>query len=87
MVMTQHVATQVGPFNIRVNCISPETILTDSKRGRIPQAQQTTLAEVHPLRRLGTVEDVAEAALYLAQPPVFLDAFGAAKVIRLERTH
>ena len=24
------------------------------------------LAEAHPLRRLGTVEDVAQAALYLA---------------------
>ena len=28
IIMTQHLATQVGPFNIRVNCITPETILT-----------------------------------------------------------
>lgn len=49
MVMTQHLATQVGPFNIRVNCISPETILTESNRGRIPQAQQATLAKAHSL--------------------------------------
>ena len=64
--MTQHLATQVGPFNIRVNCITPETILTENNRERIPEAQQTTLAEAHPLRRLGMVEDVAQAALYLA---------------------
>jgi 3-oxoacyl-[acyl-carrier protein] reductase len=66
IMMTQHLATQVGPFNIRVNCITPETILTENNRERIPEAQQATLAELHPLRRLGTVEDVAQAALYLA---------------------
>jgi 3-oxoacyl-[acyl-carrier protein] reductase len=66
IMMTQHLATQVGPFNIRVNCITPETILTENNRERIPEAQQATLAEAHPLRRLGTVEDVAQAALYLA---------------------
>jgi 3-oxoacyl-[acyl-carrier protein] reductase len=66
IIMTQHLAAQVGPFNIRVNCIAPETILTENNRGLIPQAQQATLAEAHPLRRLGTVEDVAQASLYLA---------------------
>jgi 3-oxoacyl-[acyl-carrier protein] reductase len=65
MMMTQHLATQVGPFNIRVNCISPETILTENNRRRIPEAQQVALAASHPLQRLGTVEDVAQAALYL----------------------
>ncbi len=64
--MTKHLATQVGPFNIRVNCIAPETILTEKNRERIPEAQKSTLAETNPLRRLGTVEDVAQAAIYLA---------------------
>jgi 3-oxoacyl-[acyl-carrier protein] reductase len=66
IMMTQHLAAQAGPFNIRVNCIAPETILTENNRERIPEALQATLAEAHPLRRLGTVEDVAQAALYLA---------------------
>jgi 3-oxoacyl-[acyl-carrier protein] reductase len=66
IMMTQHLATQVGPFNIRVNCITPETILTENNQERISEAQKTALAEAHPLRRLGTVEDVAQAALYLA---------------------
>jgi len=66
IIMTQHLATQVGTFNIRVNCISPETVLTEKNRERIPESQQVILAEAHPLRRLGTVEDVAQAALYLA---------------------
>jgi NAD(P)-dependent dehydrogenase (short-subunit alcohol dehydrogenase family) len=48
------------------NCITPETILTENNRERIPEAQHAMLAEAHPLRRLGTVEDVAQAVLYLA---------------------
>jgi len=66
IMMTQHLAAQVGPYNIRVNCIAPETILTENNRVRIPLDQQATLAESHPLKRLGTVEDIAHAALYLA---------------------
>jgi len=49
-----------------VNCISPETILTEQNRRRIPEAQQKSLAEMHPIRGLDTPEDVARAALYLA---------------------
>jgi 3-oxoacyl-[acyl-carrier protein] reductase len=64
--VTQHLAAQVGPFGIRVNCIAPETILTDRNRERIPEAQKASLAEIHPLKRLGTPEDVARAALFLA---------------------
>lgn len=28
-ILTQHLAAQVGPYGIRVNCIAPETILTE----------------------------------------------------------
>jgi 3-oxoacyl-[acyl-carrier protein] reductase len=64
--MTQDVATQVGPFNIRANCIAPETILTENNLRRIPEAMRTQLAQAHPIQRLGTPDDVAEAALFLA---------------------
>jgi 3-oxoacyl-[acyl-carrier protein] reductase len=64
--MTQDVAAQVGPSGIRANCIAPETILTARNRERIPDAQQLAMAESHPLRRLGTPEDVAMAAAFLA---------------------
>jgi 3-oxoacyl-[acyl-carrier protein] reductase len=65
-IMTQHVAAQAGPFNIRVNCIAPETILTERNEQRIPEAQKAKLIESHPIRRLGTPDDVARAALFLA---------------------
>jgi len=64
--LTQDVALQAGPFGIRANCIAPETILTEDNRSRIPPDVQVRLAEAHALRRLGTPEDVARTALFLA---------------------
>lgn len=64
--LTQDAAAQAGPFGIRVNCIAPETILTERNQEWIPAATQTALADGHPLKRLGTPRDVAEAAAFLA---------------------
>lgn len=63
---TQILAAQAGPFGIRVNCIAPETILTERNAERIPKATQEALAAAHPIARLGTPRDVADAALFLA---------------------
>lgn len=64
--LTQHVAQQAGPFGVRVNCIAPETILTEHNAEQMPADVQERVAEAHPLRRLGTPDDVARAALFLA---------------------
>ena len=64
--LTQAAAAQAGPFGIRVNCITPETILTEGNQNRIPPGLQASLADAHPLRRLGTPQDVATAAAFLA---------------------
>src|SRR6266511_203880 len=64
--LTQHLAAQVGPDGIRVNCIAPETILTERNKQRIPEAQWQSLIDTHPIRRLGIPEDVARAAVFLA---------------------
>src|SRR2546428_5993281 len=37
-ILTQHLATQVGPLGIRANCIAPETILTQKNKQWISEA-------------------------------------------------
>jgi 3-oxoacyl-[acyl-carrier protein] reductase len=64
--LTQHLAAQAGPFGIRVNCVAPEIILTERNQQQIPEAQKQALLEMHPIPRLGTPDDVAQAVLYLA---------------------
>jgi len=71
-----------------VNCIAPETILTERNLERIPKEQLALLVDTHPLKRLGTPEDIACAAVFLASGEagwitgVVLDVAGGAVILR-----
>ncbi len=65
-VLTKELAAQAGPDGVRVNCLAPETILTERNQQQIPQTVQEQLRHRHPVQRLGTPDDVAHAALFLA---------------------
>ena len=62
--MTRQLAYELGPA-ARVNAIAPGLIKTELARA-VWEAREPILTKKLPLRRLGTPEDVANAALFLA---------------------
>lgn len=65
IMLTQHVAVEVGRDNVRVNCVSPSTIRVE-RMAQIPLEVQEKIAATHPLARLGEPSDVATTSLFLA---------------------
>lgn len=63
--MTKALAKEVGPSNIRVNSIAPGVINTDMLSG-YNEEDIDALEEETPLMRLGTPEDIANCAIFLA---------------------
>jgi 3-oxoacyl-[acyl-carrier protein] reductase len=66
VMLTREVASEVGRHGVRVNCLAPHTILTGQIQQRAPEEWRARMAAAVPLGRLGTPEDVALAAVFLA---------------------
>ena len=64
--LAKAMARELGPDNIRVNCITPGLIETDITGGMMTDALRVEILKGIPLNRLGQASDVANAALYLA---------------------
>ena len=60
-------AREVGSRNITVNCVAPGFIETDMTRA-LAADQVKKLVENVPLGRLGRIDDVAQAVLFLCSP-------------------
>jgi NAD(P)-dependent dehydrogenase (short-subunit alcohol dehydrogenase family) len=71
VMLTRSIAVKHGPDGVRANAICPGFVKTELNRALIddapdPVAKEREIAAAYPLRRLGTPDDVAYAALYLA---------------------
>jgi 3-oxoacyl-[acyl-carrier protein] reductase len=64
--LTRQLSTELGPDGVRVNAVSPGLIDTDRDAGGDWDRIEREVVEATPLRRLGTVEEVAEACCFLA---------------------
>jgi len=60
-------AREVGSRNITVNCVAPGFIDTDMTRSLAEEQKKGLLTQI-PLGRLGDVDDIAQAVLFLASP-------------------
>ncbi|NNC12912.1 SDR family oxidoreductase [Planctomonas sp. JC2975] len=66
MGLTRHLAGELAPHGVRVNCLSPATIETERMRAYTSDEVRARLAAGFPLGRLGQPQDVAAAALFFA---------------------
>ena len=82
VMMTRGLATEWGPKGVRVNSIAPGFILTDmtNKLWSQPHMQEWGYANT-PLGRLGQVEDMVGAAIFLASKA---SAFMTGQVVRVD---
>jgi NAD(P)-dependent dehydrogenase (short-subunit alcohol dehydrogenase family) len=65
--LTYYLASEYGPENVRANCISPGPVPTAlNERFLGNEAALRATEQMIPLRRVGAIEDIASAALFLA---------------------
>lgn len=62
---TRSLAKELGPSNIRVNCVAPGVIATEMN-AHLREEDLELLSEETPLGRIGTAEEVGKAIYFLA---------------------
>ncbi|MHC4476692.1 MAG: 3-oxoacyl-[acyl-carrier-protein] reductase [Planctomycetota bacterium] len=63
--MTKSVARELARKNVTANCVAPGFIITDMT-DRLPDPVKEAAKQIIPLRRFGSVDDVAKAVAFLA---------------------
>lgn len=64
--MTRALASEIGPFGIRVNAITPGSTQTEVERKTISVADRQAMADATALRRIQTPDDLVGAVLFLS---------------------
>jgi 3-oxoacyl-[acyl-carrier protein] reductase len=65
VMLSKHLAAEMGPRGIRVNCLAPSAVLNEKMATGMTAEQRDRLAAAFPLGRLGRPDDVAAAAVFL----------------------
>ncbi|HBW0832678.1 SDR family NAD(P)-dependent oxidoreductase [Klebsiella pneumoniae] len=63
--LARAMARELGPDNVRVNCITPGLIQTDITAGKLTDDMTANILAGIPMNRLGDAIDIARAALFL----------------------
>jgi NAD(P)-dependent dehydrogenase (short-subunit alcohol dehydrogenase family) len=67
--LARNLAVELGPHNVRVNCVAPGIIKTEFARPLWDNPKIATAAAAStPLQRLGEPDDVAGAVVFLSSP-------------------
>ena len=64
--LTQTMAVELGPSNIRVVAIAPGTTLTETVRAAFDDAHVAAITESNPLRKMTEPEELGRLAVFLA---------------------
>lgn len=64
--LTKSLATELAPWNIRVNCVAPGWVYTDMSKAALKSKESKKILGTIPLKRVGTPEEIAGAVLFLA---------------------
>jgi 3-oxoacyl-[acyl-carrier protein] reductase len=66
VMLTRHVAMEVGHHGVRVNCVAPATVRSERVDRIMSPERREEVAQMSPLGRMGVPDDVAAATLFLA---------------------
>lgn len=66
--LSKTVAVEWAPLDIRVNCVAPGLVTSSGFERYDEHTRRKLERDANPMRKAGTVEDVAEACVFLASP-------------------
>ncbi len=64
--LNKSLATELGPFDVTANVVSPHGIVTEVERDSIREEQWDAIIASHAIKRKGAPEDVVAAVLFFA---------------------
>ena len=64
--LSRHAALELGPHGVRVNVVAPATVASERVKSAMDAEREASISALSPLGTMGTPDDPALAALFLA---------------------